>query len=50
MKMETLRSMRLIAKLGDHLVNFDLKNGFYSLASASQDRKYFTVNLGGTLL
>ncbi len=28
MKMETLRSLRLIAKPGDHWASFDLKDGF----------------------
>ena len=28
MKMKTLRPLRLIAKPGDHWVNFDLKDGF----------------------
>jgi hypothetical protein len=50
MKMETLRSLRLIAKPGDHWVSFDLKDGFYSLAIAPQDRECFTVNLDGKLL
>jgi hypothetical protein len=50
MKMETLRSLRLIAKLGDHWVSFDLKDGFYSLAIAPQDREAFTINLDGKLL
>ncbi len=50
MKMETLRSLRLIAQPGDHWVSFDLKDGFYSLAIAPQDREAFTVNLDGKLL
>ncbi len=50
MKMETLRSLRLIAKPGDLWVTFDLKDGFYSLAIAPQDRKAFTVNLDGKLM
>jgi hypothetical protein len=50
MKMETLRSLRMIAKPGDHWVSFDLKDGFYSLAIAPQDRECFTVNLDGKLL
>ncbi len=50
MKMETLRSLRLIAKRGDHWVSFDLKDGFYSLAIATQDIECFTVNLDGKLL
>ncbi len=50
MKMETLRSLRLIAKPGDHWVSFDLKDGFYSLAIAPQDREAFTVNLDVKLL
>ena len=48
--METLRSLRLIAKSGDHWVNFDLKDGFYSVAIAPQDSKAFTVNLDGKRL
>ena len=31
MKMETLRRLRYIAKPNDHLVSFDLKDGFYAL-------------------
>jgi hypothetical protein len=50
MKMETLRSLRLIAKPGDHWVSFDLKDGFYSLAIDPKDREAFTVNLDGQLL
>jgi hypothetical protein len=50
MKMETLRSLRLIAKPGDHWVSFDLKDGFYSLAIAPEDREAFIVNLYGKLL
>jgi hypothetical protein len=49
MKMETLRSLRLIATPGDQWVSFDLKNGFYSLAIAPQDRECFNVNLDGKL-
>ncbi len=50
MKMETMRSLRLIAKPGDHWVSFDLKDGFYSLSIAPQDREAFTINLNGKLL
>jgi hypothetical protein len=50
MKMETLRSLRLIAKPGDHRVSFDLKDGFYSLAIDPKDGEAFTVNLDGQLL
>jgi len=39
MKMEKLRSIRLIAKPGDHSVSFDLKDRFYSLAIDPQDKK-----------
>ncbi len=48
--METMRSLRLIAKPGDHWVSFDLKDGFYSLAIDPKDREAFTVNLDGQLL
>ncbi len=50
MKMETLQSLRLIAKPGDHWVSFDLKDGFCSFAIAPQDRECFTVNLYGKLM
>ncbi len=49
MKMETLRSLKLIARPGDHWVSFDLKDGFYSLAIAHQDWEAFTVNLDGSM-
>ena len=45
MKMETLRFLRLIAKPGDHWVSFDLKDGFSSLAIATQDREAFAISL-----
>ena len=48
--METLRSLRLIAKPGDHWVSFDLKNCFYSLAIDPKDREAFIVNLDGQQL
>jgi hypothetical protein len=50
MKMETLRALRLIAKLGDHWFSFDLTDGFYSLIIAPKDREAFTINLIGQLL
>jgi hypothetical protein len=50
MKMETLRSLKLITRPGDHWVSFDLKDGFYSLAIAPQDREAFTVDIDGQLL
>ena len=50
MKMETMLSLNLIVKPGDHWVNFDLKDGFYSLAIAPKDKEAFTVNLDGQLL
>ena len=50
MKMETLRSLRLIAKPGDYWDSFDLKDELYSLAIAPHDREAFTVNLDGKLL
>ena len=46
--METLRSLRLIAKQGNHWANFNLKDGFYSLAIDPKDKE--TVNLDGHLL
>ena len=50
MRMETLRSLRLIAKTGDRWVSFDLKDGLYSLAIAPKDKEAFSVNLNGQLL
>jgi hypothetical protein len=50
MKMETLRRLRLIAKPNDYWVSFDLKDGFYALAIAPQDREAFTINIDGQLL
>ncbi len=38
-KMETLRSLRLITKPGDRWVSFDLKDGFYSLSIAPKTEK-----------
>jgi hypothetical protein len=48
--METLRSLKLITRPGDHWVSFDVEDGFYSIAIAPQDREAFTVNLDGQLL
>ena len=50
MKVKTLRSLRLITKPGDHWVSFDLKDGFYSLAIAPQDKEAFTINMDGKML
>jgi hypothetical protein len=50
MKMQIMRSLRLIAKPGDHWVSFDFKDGFYSMAIAPQDREAFTINMDGKLL
>jgi hypothetical protein len=49
MKMETMRSLHLIAKLEDHWVRFDLKDGFYSLAITTHGREAFTVKLESKL-
>ena len=49
-KMETMRSLRLIAKPGDHRASFDLMDGIYSLANEPKDKAAFTVNLDGELL
>jgi len=38
-KIKTLRPLRLIAEPDDHWVSFDLKDDFYSLAIATQDRE-----------
>jgi hypothetical protein len=50
MEMENLRSLRLIAKPGDHWVSFDMKDGFYSMAIDSKDRETFNVNVDVQLL
>jgi hypothetical protein len=50
MKMETLWSLRLNAKPGDHWVSFELKDGFYPLTLAPEDREAFTANLYGKLM
>jgi len=47
MKMETLRSLRLIAKPGDHWVSFNIEDGFYSLAIDPKDKEAFIDNLDG---
>jgi hypothetical protein len=49
MKMETLQSLRLVAKPGDHWVSFDLKDGFCSLAIDSKHMEAFTVKIDGQL-
>ena len=49
MKMDTLRSLKLITKQGDRWVNFDSKDGFYSLSIAAKDREAFNANLDGHL-
>jgi hypothetical protein len=50
MKMETLRRLRPIAKPDDYGVSFDLKDGFYALAIAPQDREALAMNIDGQLL
>ncbi len=50
MKMETLRRLHLIGKPNDYWVSFDLKDGFYALAIAPQDRKAFSINIDVQLL
>jgi hypothetical protein len=50
MKMETLQSLPLITRPGGHLVSFDVKDGFYSLAIVPQTTDAFTVNLDGQVL
>ncbi len=48
--METLRSLRLVVKPGDHWVSFDFKDGLYSLSIDPKAREAFTVNLDGQML
>jgi len=50
MKMETLRRLRLIATPYDYWVSFDMKDGFYALAIAPQEREAFTIHIDGQLL
>jgi hypothetical protein len=49
-KMETMWSLRLIAKQGENWVSFDLKNEFYSLTIAHQDKEAFPDNIDGKQL
>ena len=49
MKMETLKRLRTIAKENDWMVTFDLKDGFYALSIAPEDREYFAVNINGQI-
>ena len=41
--------MRLIAKPIDYWVSFDMKDGFFALAIAPQNREAFTMNIDGQL-
>ena len=50
MKMETLKRLRLIAKPGDWFISFDLRDGFYSLSIAPEDRECLAVNICGQIL
>ncbi len=50
MRMETLRQMRYIEKLGNHWVSFDLKDGFYALAIHPKDIEALSVNINVNLL
>ncbi len=45
-----MRSLRLIAKPGDHWVSFGLKDVFYSLAIDPKDREAFTIKLDWRLM
>ena len=49
MKMETLKRLRTIAKENDWMVTFDLKDGFYALGIAPEDREFFSVNINGQI-
>ena len=49
MKMETLKRLRTIAKENDWMVTFDLKDDFYALSIAPEDREYFAVNINGQI-
>jgi hypothetical protein len=48
--METLRSLRLLEKPGDHRVSFDFKDGFSSIAINPKDREAYAVSLDMPLL
>lgn len=49
LKFETLKRLRYLARRGDWFISFDLMDGFYAVGIAPEDRKYFTVNIRGTL-
>jgi hypothetical protein len=50
MKMETLKRLRHLARKGDWFFSFDLiKDGFYAMGIAPEDRQYFTVDIRGKL-
>lgn len=49
MRMETLKRLRHIAVKNDWMVTFDLKDGFYALSIAPEDRKFFAVNINGEI-
>jgi hypothetical protein len=49
LKFETLTRLKHLARPGDWMFSFDLQDGFYAVGIAPEDRKYFTVNIGGRL-
>ena len=49
MQMETLKDLRRLVRKGDYMFSFDLEDGFYALGVQQPYRKYFTVNIDGTL-
>jgi hypothetical protein len=44
---ETLQSLRHLAKRGDWAISFDLEDGFHAISIHLDDRKYFTISIGG---
>lgn len=49
LSMETLKRLRLIARRGDHMVSFDIKDGFYHVGLHEADRRFFQVSIEGVL-
>ena len=45
-KFESLRLLEHLARQGDWMFSFDLKDGYHAFAIRKEDRKYFTFDLG----
>ena len=47
LSMETLKRLRLLAQKADHMVSFDVKDGFYHVGLYEADRRFFQVAIAG---